>query len=230
MRLVCFPYAGGGAYRYRAWGARLPHDVSLYAVQLPGREDRIHEEPFRSVDDAVTTVSKDLATVLDGPFAIFGHSLGAIIGTEVALQLELQRSRRPEHVFVSGCRALPAIESSRRPIHDLPDSELLDHVRQLNGTPEELLADRRMRTLVLRLIRNDYAIFDGYTYVDRGTLSCPVTVFGGEADPTTTPATLAAWSAVTNGPTDVHVLPGDHFFLKSAQDELLSLMGAALER
>lgn len=89
---------------------------------------------------------------------------------------------------------------NRRPIHDLPDDELLDHVRQLNGTPEQLLADKRMRALVLRLIRNYYAIFDGYAYIDRGTLSCPVTVFGGESDPTTTPATLAAWSSITTGP------------------------------
>ena len=230
LRLVCFPYAGGGAYRYRAWGTRLPSDVALYAVQLPGREDRIHEEPFRSVDDAVTTVSQDLVGVLDGPFAIFGHSLGAIIGAEVALELELRRGLRPEHVLVSGCRALPDIEPGRRPIHDLPDSELLDHVRRLNGTPEELLADRRMRALVLRMIRNDYAIFDGYAYADRGTLSCPVTVFGGEADPTTSPATLAAWSALTTGPIDVHVLPGGHFFLQSAQDELLGLLSRTLAR
>jgi medium-chain acyl-[acyl-carrier-protein] hydrolase len=228
LRLVCFPYAGRGAYLYRTWGDQLPHDVDL--LELPGREDRIREEPFRSLDDTVTTVSKDLVTVLDGPFAIFGHSLGAIIGAEVALQLEHERGLRPEHVFVSGCTGLPAIDPNRRPIHDLPDNELLDHVRRLNGTREELLAHKALRALVLRLIRVDYAMFHSYTYTEHRTLSCPVTVFGGDADPTTTPATLAAWSAVTTGPTDVHVLPGDHFFLHSARDELLLLLSEALAR
>lgn len=230
LRLVCFPYAGGGAHLYRAWNDQLPDDVDLYAVQLPGREDRIREEPFRSLDDTVTTVSEDLAIVLDGPFAIFGHSLGALIGAEVALALELERGLPPEHVFVSGCRGLPAIDLDRRPVHNLPDDELLDHVRQLNGTREELLADKTIRAFVLRLIRADYAIFDGYTYTEHGMLSCPVTVFGGESDSTTTPATLAAWSAITTGPTNVHTLRGDHFFIRSAQDELLILLGEALAR
>jgi medium-chain acyl-[acyl-carrier-protein] hydrolase len=225
---VCFSYAGGGAYLYRAWGSRLPPDIDLYAIQLPGREDRIREEPVRSLNETIMTVSGDLISILDGPFAIFGHSLGALIGAEVALTLELERGLRPEHVFVSGCRGLPAIELNRQPVHNLPDDELLDHVRQLNGTREELLADDTIRALVLRLIRADYAIFDQYTYTGHRMLSCPVTVFGGEADPTTAPATLAAWSAVTTGPTKVHMLHGDHFFMHSAQDKLLVLLQEAL--
>jgi medium-chain acyl-[acyl-carrier-protein] hydrolase len=230
LRLVCFPYAGGGAYQYRAWATSLSPDVGVFAVQLPGREDRIREQPFSALDDAVTAVTQDLVAVLDGPFAIFGHSLGAIIGAEVAFRLELERAMRPEHLFVSGCRGLPVVNVDRRPVHDLPDDELLDHVRRLNGTHEELLADDTIRAFMLRLIRADYAMFDGYTYTEDRTLSCPVTAFGGEADPTVAPATLTAWSAVTTGPFDVHVLRGDHFFLHSTRDELLMLLRAALKR
>ena len=228
LRLVCFPHSGGGAYQYRLWGGRLPEGVDLYAVQLPGREDRIHENPFRSLNDAVTSVSNDLLAILNGPFAIFGHSLGAMIGAEVALRLAFEHRLGPERLFVSGSPALSAIDPNRHRIHDLPDEQLLDHVRRLNGTPAELLADERIRSLILRVIRGDYAIFDGYTYTKHHPLSCPVTVFGGESDPTTTPETLGAWSTVTTGPTDVHLLPGGHFFLHSARDELLTLIRDAL--
>jgi medium-chain acyl-[acyl-carrier-protein] hydrolase len=230
LRLICFPYAGGGAYQYRSWSGRLPHDVDLYAMQLPGHEDRIREEPFHSLDDAVTALSEDLVALLDGPFAIFGHSLGAIIGAEVALQLESERGLRPEHMFASGSPGLPSVSPTRRPIHNLPDNELLEHIRQLNGTAQELLADKRILGLLLRIIRSDYAILDGYTYAGHRTLSCPLTVFGGDADPTTTPTTLATWSSVTTGKTNLHMLPGSHFFLHSARDELLVLLRDALTR
>src|SRR5688500_4320275 len=50
VRLFCFPYAGSGASIYRSWEDELPPQVHLCCVQLPGREGRLREEPFTSLE------------------------------------------------------------------------------------------------------------------------------------------------------------------------------------
>jgi len=51
-RLVCVPYAGGGASAYQAWSGDLP-DVEVWAAELPGRERRFAEPAATSIDEVV---------------------------------------------------------------------------------------------------------------------------------------------------------------------------------
>ena len=41
LRLICFPYAGGGPSLFRGWPLELSQQVEVCAVQLPGREARM---------------------------------------------------------------------------------------------------------------------------------------------------------------------------------------------
>ena len=52
LRLICFPYAGGGASTFSLWPRALPSHVELCAVQLPGREERLSETPLTDCLDA----------------------------------------------------------------------------------------------------------------------------------------------------------------------------------
>ncbi len=225
FRLFCFPYAGAGAYMFRSWAAALPPQIELYAIQLPGREDRIRELPMTRLDDVTAMLTTDLGQLTDRPYGFFGHSLGAVLSAEVARRLTLRQPQAaPSNLFVSGCRSLQIIERHRQAVHDLDDEDLIAHIRKLNGTPEEILRDPGMMTLILRLIRADYALFDQYTYTPGPPLRCPVTVLGGDADPSTSEASLTPWSELTSGPTDVHIVPGDHFFVVSAQDQVVEVL------
>ena len=47
MRLICLPHAGGGASSFHSLAALLPRDIEMLTVQLPGRESRLSEPPFR---------------------------------------------------------------------------------------------------------------------------------------------------------------------------------------
>jgi surfactin synthase thioesterase subunit len=84
LRLFCFPYAGGGASIYRTWPDDLPRDVEVCAIQLPGRERRLSEPPLRSLQKAVEILVGVMRPYLDLPFALFGHSMGALLAYEVA--------------------------------------------------------------------------------------------------------------------------------------------------
>lgn len=104
LRLICLPYAGGNASAYRQWQGYLPGDVEILAVQLPGREDRFSEPAIASVDVLVDGLVDGLSTYRDQPFALFEHSMGALIAFELARRLRTIRLE-PVHLFASGFRA-----------------------------------------------------------------------------------------------------------------------------
>ena len=60
MRLFCFPYAGGGASIFHTWPDKLPTTVEVYAVHLPGRENRLTEPPFIQLTPLVQTLTEVL--------------------------------------------------------------------------------------------------------------------------------------------------------------------------
>jgi surfactin synthase thioesterase subunit len=107
LRLFCFPWSGASASAFRSWAAGMPDEIELVGVQLPGRGDRRDEPASVRLAPAVRQVARALLTELDespGPFAFFGHSLGALLAHEVAWRLEAH-GHRPQLVVLSGSRA-----------------------------------------------------------------------------------------------------------------------------
>src|SRR5947208_15726994 len=87
LRLFCLPFAGGGASAYHTWPEGLPGDVEVCAVQPPGREGRFREPAFARLRPLVTALTDALRPHLDRPFAVFGHSLGALVAFEWVREL-----------------------------------------------------------------------------------------------------------------------------------------------
>src|SRR3954463_501070 len=90
LRLVCLPYAGGSASIYHGWASELDDDVELVAVQLPGRGPRLREAPFTQMEALLGALVEAMAPLDDAPFALFGHSMGALVGFELARWLRAQ--------------------------------------------------------------------------------------------------------------------------------------------
>jgi medium-chain acyl-[acyl-carrier-protein] hydrolase len=226
LRLICLPAAGGGASRYRDWPAYLPEEVEVAPVQLPGRESRFAERPVESMDQLVGLLLDGLGGYLTRPFAFFGHSMGALIGFELARQLR-SRGLAPVHLFAAGCRA-PHLPSRSPDWHTLPDPEFLAAIGNLGGIPPELLAERQFLDAMLPMLRSDCTLVETYAARPQAPLSCPVTAFGGLRDEEVFAEDVRAWSYHTTGPFQVHLLPGDHFFVNSARSDLLRLVVSEL--
>ena len=64
----------------------------------------------------------------------------------------------------------------------LSDEELIDNLRTLNGTPDELLVHPEMVGLLLPLLGANFSILGRYTYQPGPRLTCPITVLAGDAD------------------------------------------------
>lgn len=227
VRLFFFPYAGGGASVFRTWAAGLPPDVDARLAQLPGRENKLLEKPFTRLEPLVEAVAEAVAPLLDRPFAFYGHSMGALISFELARLLRREFGREPAHLFVSGRRA-PQLPSRESLTYNLDDSEFVNKLRQLNGTPREVFEHPELLPLVLPLLRADFTLCETYDYKEEAPLSCPITVMSGLDDGHVEIDLLEEWGLQTRGRCGVHLFPGDHFFLHESRPRILRLITQTL--
>lgn len=218
LRLFCFPYAGGGSWVFRNWADGLP-DVEVWAVQLPGRERRIREAPIGSIATLADRAVAGLLPLLTGPYAFFGHSMGAMVGFEVARRL---RQRPPAKLIVSA-QSAPQLPREREVVrHLLPDAELIDELSRLGGTPPEVLENKELLELLLPVIRADFEAVETYEYTDERPLACPIAAYGGLQDVHIPAENIEAWRAQTTGACRSHFFDGDHFYLNPLRAELLA--------
>lgn len=222
IRLFCFPYAGGGTAMFREWARELPVELGVYGIQLPGRESRMLEPPIGELRAVLTELQPAILPYLNVPFAFFGHSMGAVISWELARSLKSARGITPAHLFVSGSRPLPDAGLWLTGFDSLSDAELVEEMRKLNGTPDEVMRDADLLSLVLPGFRTDLSLLDKYCYQPGEPLDCPATVFGGDRDPVVPAADLGGWADLTTGDVQVRVMAGDHFFLQPARADILA--------
>ncbi len=227
LRLFCLPYAGGSAAAYREWSAALPAGVEVCPLELPGRAGRMREPPFERSAALAEAVAEALRPELDRPFALFGHSMGALLAFEVARRLRDARASEPGALFVSG-RNAPQIPVDDPTTHLLPDAELVERLRALNGTPPEVLEHPELLELILPTLRADFAVVETHVHAPCAPFDVPLVVFGGERDPEVHLAGLEAWRAHARGAFRLRLFPGDHFFLHAEQAAVLRALSEEL--
>lgn len=223
-RLLCVPYAGVGPSAYRQWGEALPADIEVGVVHLPGREGRLREAPFTRIEPLIDAATEALRPYLDLPFAMFGHSMGALVAFELARRFRDDRGITPTHLFVSGRRA-PQLPARHPAITHLPDDEFVKEIRRrYNGIPDEVLRHPDLLALLLPGLRADLSVIEAYAHRPGSPLGCPIAAFGGLADPEATEAELVGWRQQTTGALSVRMFPGGHFFVQSAHEELMRIL------
>lgn len=227
LRLFCFPYAGANATVYRTWAEKLPDNVEVVAIQLPGRGKRRDEQPLSNLSKLVELLGSALAGSLKKPFAFFGHSMGALVAFELARLLRREGRALPLHMFVSS-RSAPQLNSCHRPLHNLPTSELMQELHQLDGTPREVLEHPELMEMMLPILRADFSICDTYEYSEAAPLACPISAFGGFEDLDVPRQNLEAWREQTSSSFTLRMLRGNHFFLHTNETLLLNLLAIQL--
>ena len=230
-RLLCVPFAGGGPAAYRQWAATLPPDVEVVAVQLPGRSPAWRGPVPSSISEIVDILRPEVEAATDLPFALFGHSLGALVAFELAVALEAQPATAPSHLFVSG-RTSPTRVRVGAPINDLPDDVFLDALNtRFGGVPDAIRAEPDLLALLLPALRADVRAFETYAPLTDRKVGCPVHVYGGLTDVHPRPSELASWQDVAEQEITVRVFPGDHFYLNGSRAALTAdIAGSWVER
>lgn len=202
--LFCFPYAGSGASSLRRWPGRIG-DVEIHPVQLPGRENRIREEPYRDFGSFAAGAVEALSPFLNRPYAVIGHCMGALLAHAFTVRAQELRAPLPQRLFVSAslvpCRGFYGIyhpwmsdqriaSELRRVARDLGDGEL----------PDELVS------LSAEILRGDVRMCLGYQPSIQA-IDVPISAIGWDGDIDVGPDDIAGWQKY--GKTREHTVPGD---------------------
>ncbi|MES4889606.1 alpha/beta fold hydrolase [Streptomyces sp. NPDC096012] len=217
--LVCLPHAGGAPAFYRDWPGLLSPTLDVVSVCYPGRQDRLGEPPATDMAELAEEVSAALAPLAGRPLAVFGHSMGAVVGYEAARLLHARYGVRPVCLFVSGMVAPHRVPARTR--HLLEEPDLVAHLLEQGGTDPEVLADEELRALVMPAVRADYRLIDTYRpLAGDEALDCPIVAYYGREDPAVTAAAVHEWQRCTRATAEVRSFPGGHFYLGGMHEVL----------
>lgn len=227
VRLFCLPYAGGSARIFTEWAARLPGWIDVAPLELPGRGFRFDEPVLDDLDELVEDLHATVKARLDRPFAVFGHSLGAMLGFELIRRLE-RDAGRAIHFYPSGAGA-PCLPT-RNPAPQFSAGAMRAHLAGLGGTPRELVDNDELMELMMPVLKADFSIADTYRCSTEHKLRCPTTAFCGVDDNEAPSSDVLAWRRHVSAPFAVRFLPGGHFFVNSARAELLAQLTSSLQQ
>jgi medium-chain acyl-[acyl-carrier-protein] hydrolase len=229
VRLVCFPHAGAGPNVYRTWRHHLPDRIALYAVCLPGRGNRMGEQPLTNIVAMARELAPVVRELVEPPMVFFGHSMGAVLGYEVARSFHAAGRADPSLLAVSG-RTAPHLLSREPKTHHLPRDEFVETLLKAGGTAPEVLADEDLLNLVLPTVRADLEAVDTYRLEPGEALACPVLALGGRADAAVDEQELGGWRQHTTGSFTLRMFPGGHFFLQEDEKGVTAELAVAMLR
>jgi surfactin synthase thioesterase subunit len=211
-RFFCLPHAGGGATAFHSWTAELPAIVQLCPVQLPGRETRLSETLYTQIDSLVDAIYLELQPWTNIPFAVYGHSMGALLAFELVRRLQCDGYPLPAWLFISG-RCAPDVPCDTNLLHSLPDREFISELARLyGGISQEFMENEALREVFLPILRADVSVVESYQFREGEPLNCPITAFSGMSDASVSWDQLVGWKRQTNQRFAMQVLPGGHFY------------------
>jgi medium-chain acyl-[acyl-carrier-protein] hydrolase len=227
MRLICLPYAGTGASMFNDWD--LPEELAaeVWAVQPPGRENRWGEAPLRRVEPVVREIARAVRPLLDRPFALFGHSMGALLAFELCRELRRSGDPMPVRLMVSAHRA-PDLPPWRPEASTLPDPEFLARLDEMAGPSAAVPRDPQVLLLLAPLIRADFELCERYEHTAGPPLGVPLSCFAAVDDPEVRVDEMVDWRRHTTGECRLHPFRGGHLFLRERRPEVVRLVAEDL--
>lgn len=225
-RLFCFPHAGGGPGLFRNWGNALPGSTEVLGATLPGHDERMMEKSFCEWPALLDALCDAIAPCLSEPFAFFGHSFGARLAFELTRRLEARNGPLPTLLMVSACRC-PHIACPQPLIHDLPEAQFYERVREFCGAPAGVFENRKLTRLFEPALRADVKLCESWPATG-GTIRTPIAALSGAQDPIDPPESMHEWGRYTESPFVFRRFAGDHFFLRRNEAEVLRFVAALI--
>ena len=227
IKLICLPFAGGSKYAYHRFVRLAPDWLEIIPIDLPGRGSRMTEALLTDVEAILDDVMHQIRDLTMYPYAIYGHSMGALLALLTARRIRKEKLNEPLHLFVTGLGG-PSV-NDRIVRHNLPEPQLIDELISLDGMPRDVLNDRVMMSFFLPIIRADFEAIDNYQYQEDHKLDIPITCIIGREEKIT-PEKAQAWENETLAEVNVRRFPGKHFFIFEHDKEVIRLISKMLDQ
>lgn len=226
LRLICLPCAGASATMYLSWKRQLPAWIEVCPVELPGRGERLSEPLVDDFETQVVRLCEEQITRMRGNFALFGHSMGALLAYGIAAHLREVGRPQPRMLFASGS-ASPSMRDSERLAGLDNDKALIADLRQQGGTPEEVFKSPELLRLTLDILMADYRLCRSFRYRGGSPLAYPLQVLAGREDDIEQER-LESWQREAGGEFSLGWFEGGHFFIRQQQPLVLETIKQAL--
>jgi len=227
--LVMLHHVGGAAAVYSAWAKALPPTIEPWLVELPGHGARRGEPRIDRFAAMIDGLAAGLRPATERRFALFGHSMGALLSFELTRRFIQDGTPLPTHLFLNGFKEPGNYVRNRVRRSRLSDPQLLEYIVSLGGTPPEILEQKELLDMTLPLIRADYSVLDDYEPPEAVKLPCPITVLGGTSDKSVPFASLADWEKHAGQGFKLVPMPGGHFFLHDQKAKVIQQLVADLQ-
>ncbi|MBN3346609.1 thioesterase [Clostridium botulinum] len=228
MKLFCLPYAGGSKIIYYKWKDIINNDIQLELIELKGRGSRYGQSFYIDFEDAVNDVYLNINDkIINDEYAIFGHSMGSLLAFELYYKLAENGCKMPRHMFFSGYKA-PHCAGKKEMIHNLSDTEFMNEVIKLGGTPVEVVQNDELCKLITPILKNDFRILELYKYRSRSNpIECDITILNGSKDKLTFEE-LYGWKIHSKKNTRILTLEGNHFFINNNMNKIINIIETTL--
>jgi surfactin synthase thioesterase subunit len=224
-KLIMLPFAGGGRQAYRPLEAHLADCVMMLPVELPGRGARFREPPLTEMDEMVRDALHKVRPSLTGPYALFGHSLGAVVAYHMTQRIVRSSLPPPVHLFVSGSRP-PWVHAES--IGHLPDSAFLRRLREKGGMADEAADNEELMELMLPVLRADVRAGEIRCHPPTEPVDVPMSILCGSDDEAAC-SRGSEWAMASSRPSRTYELPGGHFFIFDVPDRVGCIISETLE-
>jgi medium-chain acyl-[acyl-carrier-protein] hydrolase len=228
IRLFCIPYAGGNPEIFLPWADYLSPRVELLAVRLPGHGPRIADPPCDQWDALLADILEGLASYLGEPHAFFGHCFGGRLAYELAHLACSAGHAQTKRLFVSACRS-PDTQHAGRYVHELPDAEFMEVLRQ-RGASDEILHNKSVMRYVLPAVRNEIRLAELWNNRHQTAVKVPITAIYATDDDEDGRPRMKGWPAFSTEGCELVEMRGGHFYLEDDPGVLLDVINPRLEQ
>nr|WP_297933254.1 thioesterase domain-containing protein [uncultured Lachnoclostridium sp.] len=231
IKLFCIPYSGGNAGVYYKWKNSLLPGINLCPIEVAGHGRRIKEGFYDDVEAAADDLSEEILRELkeDEPYAIFGHSLGALITFEVYYALKRKGAHEPVHIFFSG-RKSPDDIGVPTATYKLPEKEFMEKVSWYGGGTGEIMQNRELLNVFVPILRADFRIGETYEYKPHSEkIKCDITIMNGTEDGSVMTCDLERWKQHAEKKCGFERVKGSHFFIIENIEETVAIINNVLK-
>ena len=225
MILFFLPHAGGSAKSYSSFKRFLPKELNVVPMELSGRFTRSSEPLLDTIPNCVADLIDKHSELLKDEYALFGHSMGTVLVTEIVKQAKEKGLALPCHIFLSGKNPPDEDIHCFENVETASDEEIISFFTANSLSSNIPVPDEELMQTLNRILCTDVRMAERYKATPEDVkFGCDITVIYGKDDPLMHNVDMSSWNRFTEGKCQIYQFDGDHFYYQNHKEEICNII------